>query len=208
MAVNLPIAVRDNQAATRIATEILKFVRRIPKSTQARSRTPGAAARSRANAAAAKAAMAAGTLALPTGPFGWFTVLPEMMTVWKIQSQMVADIAALYGRKSTLTEEQMVYCLFRHSAAQAVRDLVIRVGERALVKKASLTVLESIARKIGIKLTRQVLGKGLSRWLPIAGAIGVGAYAYYDTAQVAATAIKLFESEIEIQPEAVVEGEL
>jgi hypothetical protein len=94
-----------------------------------------------------------------------------------------------------------VYCLFRHSAAQAVRDLVIRVGERALVKKASFTLIESIAQKIGVKLTRQVIGKGLSRWLPIMGAIGVGAYAYYDTAQVAATAISLFENEIEVQPD-------
>ena len=127
-----------------------------------------------------------------------------MLAVWKIQSQMVADIAALYGKKSTLTEEQMVYCLFRHSAAQAVRDLVVRVGERVLIKRGSLTLLESVARKVGLKLTRKVIGKGLSRWIPVAGAIGVGAYAWYDTAQVAATAIELFEQEIAVSPDAPV----
>ena len=67
---------------------------------------------------------AAGTLALPPGPLGWLTILPEMLAVWKIQSQMVADIAALYGQKSTLTEEQMVYCLFRHSAAQVAATAI------------------------------------------------------------------------------------
>lgn len=117
---------------------------------------------------------------------------------------MVADIAAPYGKKSTLTEEQMVYCLFRHSAAQAVRDLVVRVGERVLIKRGSLTLLESVARKVGLKPTRKVIGKGLSRWIPVAGAIGVGAYAWYDTAQVAATAIELFEQETAVSPDAPV----
>ena len=197
----MSLALTRERAASAVAEAILKFIRRIPKSAEHKSRTPLAAARSHANAAAAKAALAAGSLALPPGPLGWVTLLPEMVAVWKIQSQMVADIAALYGRKSTLTEEQMVYCLFRHSAAQAVRDLVVRLGERVLVRQASLSALQSIARKIGLKLTRKVIGRGLSRWVPIAGAIGVGAYAWYDTAQVASTAIELFEREIEIVPE-------
>ena len=191
--------VTQSEAASTVGEAILRFIRRIPASSERKSRTPVTAARTRANAAAAKAALAAGTLALPPGPLGWLTILPEMLAVWKIQSQMVADIAALYGRKATLTEEQMVYCLFRHSAAQVVRDLIVRVGERTLVKRASLGLLESIARGIGIKLTRKAIGKGLSRWIPLAGAIGVAAYAYYDTAQVAATAIELFEWEIEVE---------
>ena len=192
------------QAAAGVAAAILKFMRRVPASSERKSRTPTKAARTRANAAAAKAALAAGTLALPPGPLGWLTILPEMMAVWKIQSQMVADIAALYGKKASLTEEQMVYCLFRHSAAQAVRDLVVRVGERALVKKASLALLQSIAHNVGVRLTQKAIGKGLSRWIPVAGAMGVGAYAWYDTAQVAATAIELFEREITVGAEAPV----
>jgi hypothetical protein len=35
-------------------------------------------------------------------------------------------------------------------------------------------------------------GRGIARWLPVVGAIGVGAYARYDTRQVARTAIALF----------------
>ena len=40
----------------------------------------------------------------------------------------------------------------------------------------------------------------MSRWLPVVGAMGVGAYAYYDTRQVAKTAVALFEREIELAP--------
>jgi len=114
---------------------------------------------------------------------------------------MVADIAALYGKQHALTREQMLYCLFKHSAAQAVRDLIVRAGERALVRRASRAMLERLGRRIGLKLTQRGIGKGLSRWLPIVGAVGVGAYAYFDTAQVASTAIELFESDIEVEPE-------
>jgi hypothetical protein len=51
-----------------------------------------------------------------------------------------------------------------------------------------------------VTITQHAIGTGVSRWLPVIGAVGVGAYAYYDTGQVARTAIELFEREIEIAP--------
>ena len=145
--------------------------------------------------------MTAGSLALPPGLLGWLTILPELVVVWKIQSQMVADIAGIYGKEACLTREQMIYCLFRHTAAQAVRDLIVRVGQRYLVQRVSLRALQSVAERVGMRITQQAIGKGISRWLPVVGALGVGAYAYYDTGQVARTAIELFRHEIEIAPE-------
>ncbi len=192
----------DSDVAGTVAKAILGFIADIPKSTERKKRNPTDASRSTANSAAAKAAMAAGALALPPGPLGWLTILPEMVVVWKIQAQMVSDIAAYHGKKAMLTEEQMIYCLFKHTAAQAVRDLVVRVGERTLVQRASLRVLQTIAQKIGVQVTQRAIGKGLSRWLPIVGAVGVGAYAYLDTAQVATTAIELFSGDIDLQPAA------
>jgi hypothetical protein len=189
-----------SRAAQQVASAILGFIAEIPNSRERKSRTPDTASRKVANSSAAAAALAAGTLALPPGPLGWITILPEMIAVWKIQSQMVSDIASLHGKKATLTQAQMLYCLFRHSAAQAVRDLVVRVGERTLVRGASLRVLQTVAQKVGVKVTQRAIGRGLSRWLPIVGAVGVGAYAYYDTVQVAGTAIELFEYDIGAEP--------
>lgn len=191
----------DDLPGNRITEAILHFLGKIPETEHLESRTPAQAARSVANSAAAKAATTAGAFALPPGPLGWLTILPELAMVWKIQGQMVADIAGIYGKTTLLSREQMIYCLFRHAAAQAVRDLVVRVGERYFVRRVSLRAFEAIAKKVGIKVTQHAVGKGLSRWLPVIGALGVGAYAYYDTAQVAKTAIELFESEIEIEPE-------
>lgn len=199
-AVSLPVTQDHEQVASRIGDKILAAVGKVPTSSERKSRDPAEAARKTANTAARNAAAAAGTLALPPGPLGWLTILPELIAVWKIQAQMVADIAAFYGRKRVLTQEQMLYCLFKHTASQAVRDLVVRVGERAIVRRATVRALNSVAQRVGLTVTQRTLAKSASRWLPVVGALGVAAYAYYDTAQVARTAIDLYEREIEIDP--------
>lgn len=193
------VALGDKTAASKVADAILNFVGFVPKTDERKSRDPDRDTRRIANSAAAKAAMTAGSLALPPGVLGWLTILPEMIAVWRIQAQMVADIAGIYGQNASLSREQMIYCLFRHTAAQALRDLVVRVGERFLVRQVSLRTFQTVARKVGIRVTQQSIGKGLARWVPIVGAVGVGAYAYYDTAKVGQTAIELFQREIEIE---------
>ncbi|MEO7051240.1 MAG: hypothetical protein ABI128_06210 [Rhodanobacter sp.] len=183
----------------RIATAILDFISDVPASRVSGSGDPTSEARRLANRAARRAAITAGSLALPPGPLGWLTVLPELVAIWKIQAQMVSDIAAAYGRHTKLGREQMMWCLFRHTAAQAFRDLVVRVGDRLVFRRMSWGVAERVAKQIGIKLTQRTLSKGASRWLPVIGALGVGAYAYYDTGQVASTAIAMFEGEIVVE---------
>jgi hypothetical protein len=192
-------------AADRLSPVLVSIVRQIPTGRVRRSANPGEDARRLARKAALKSALAAGTLALPTGPLGWLTLLPELRSVWRIQVQLVADIAALYGKKSGLTQEQVLYCLFRHSALQAFRDLVVRIGDRFMVRQASAQILQHLARKLALRITQRVVGKGLARWLPVAGAVGVGAYAYHETSRIAETAIELFSAEIEVAGPVVAE---
>ncbi|HJV71362.1 EcsC family protein [Ideonella sp.] len=191
----------SSMVASRLATAVLDMLGSAPTSAQPSSPHPSEAVRRATAAAAAKAATAAGALALPPGPLGWLTVLPELLAVWRIQAQLVADIAAIYGKQGAVTREQMLYCLFKHTASQAVRDLVVRAGERWLVKTASGAALQAVARRIGMRLSQQGVSKAASRWLPVVGAIGVAAYAYYDTAQVARAASELFSRPIEFESE-------
>ncbi|MDD2882643.1 MAG: hypothetical protein PHQ58_19655 [Rhodoferax sp.] len=129
------------------------------------------------------------------------TLLPDLVGVWKVQVQMVSDIAATYGKTGTLTQEQMVFCLFKHSAAQLLRDVIVREGGRYLVLPMSLRMMRSLATKIGIKVGQRSVGKAIARYAPLVGAMGVGAYAYYDTQKVADTAIALFSSEVVVRTE-------
>jgi hypothetical protein len=99
--------------------------------------------------------------------------LPDLYAIWRVQAQLVADIAAVYRKTVFLTEETMLFSLFRHAAAQAVRDLIVRTGERVLVERPTLRTLQRISAKIGAKTTQRILGRGASRWVPIVGALGV-----------------------------------
>lgn len=180
---------------------ILDLIGRIPSTEEIPLDDTSARARQIAQRASIKAATAAGTLALPPGPLGWLTILPELVTVWRIQTQMVADLAGLYGKSASLSSSQMLYCIFRHGAAMAMRDIVVRVGDRYLFRRTTQQALQQVAQKIGLKLTQKGIASGLSRWLPIVGALGVGGYAYYDTAQVAKTAMQLFQKDIDFLPD-------
>jgi hypothetical protein len=185
----------------RVTQAILDFVSKVPDSKVGSSKDPASEARRLANRAAQRAAITAGSLALPPGPLGWLTLLPELIAIWKIQGQMVSDIAAAYGRDHTLGREQMLWCLFRHTAAQAFRDLVVQIGDRLVFRRMSYAVAQRVAKQIGVKLTQRTVSEGISRWLPVIGALGVGAYAYYDTGQVASTAIALFSGDVLIMDE-------
>ena len=104
----LPAVIDPDDAGGRVSRAILDFVSHIPASRVDNHAQPEAEARRLANRAAQRAALTAGSLALPPGPLGWLTVLPELLAIWKIQAQLVSDIAAAYGRHAELGREQML----------------------------------------------------------------------------------------------------
>lgn len=186
-----------------LAKVILDVVAGVPPTTEVPHAAPRERARVIQTAAALKAAAVSGTLALPPGPWGLAVVIPDLITVWRIQAKMVSDIAGAFGQSATLTREHLVYCLFRHAAAQIVRDLTARVGERLVFQRATLRVLQTLAGRLGVKVSQRAIAKSAARWLPVVGSIGVAGYAYYDTSQVAATALELFSDDLKFMRNAV-----
>jgi hypothetical protein len=87
-----------------------------------------------------------------------------------------------------------VYCLFRHATSQVARDVVVRAGERMVIRQVSGGALKSVLTSVGMSVTQRVAGTVASRWLPVIGAAAVAGYAYFDTLQVAKTAISLLET--------------
>jgi len=179
----------------------MDLVLHVPASTEHAVVHPAERAHAIARKAARTASVVSGSMSLPPGFLGWLTVLPELVGVWKLQAQMVSDIASVYGKSKTLGREQMVYCLFKHVSAQLFRDVVVRVGERFVIRQTSLKVLQSLAQQLGVQISKAVISKSASRFVPLLGAVGVGAYAYFDTLQVAKTAVELFEQETVIDAE-------
>jgi hypothetical protein len=162
-----------------VAWEILEeFAGGISEIIQRRVDDPAHRSTVIVKAAAIKAAALSGGLALPPGPLGILTIIPDLLGIWKIHNQMVADVAGAYGRQARLSQEQMMRCLFKHAACQLARDVVVRLVERALVRRASLCLLQ----RIGV---------------PILGAVAVAAFTYFDTLRVGKRAIVLFGSKKE-----------
>jgi hypothetical protein len=199
MSENDAIAARgtDRELFQKVSEKLIELVGSIPISGEETAADPRTRARALVSSAARKSAAISGSLALPPGPLGLITILPDLYASWRIQAQLVADIAAVYGKTVFLTQETMLFCLFKHSAAQSVRDLIVRAGERVLIKSPTLRVLQRILAKIGAKTTQRILGRGASRWVPIVGAVWVARYAYNDTGAVGQNAMDLFSKDID-----------
>jgi hypothetical protein len=190
----MPVAVDAPPAgapAREVEGAIERVIADVPAARTHRVADPDTAAERIARDAAKKAALLSGSLALPPGPFGMLTVLPDLYLIWKVQRQMVADIFALHGREAELTRSHMLYCLFRHLASQVLRDVAVRAGQRVVVRQLTSGAMKAALSTIGVKVTQRVAGSAASRWVPVAGAAVVGAYAYWDTRQVAKTAQRL-----------------
>ena len=179
-----------------IVDAIEGIVARVPATRESKVEAPAAAARTLARKAATRAAALSGALALPPGVLGLMTVLPDLVAIWRIQAQMVSDISGLYGKQMQLTRTHMLYCLFRHAASQLARDVAVRAGERLVIRQLSSGALRSVLASIGISVTQRIAGTAASRWLPIVGAAAVAGYAYFDTLQVAKTAVRMLEGTI------------
>ena len=145
---------------------IFELITEIPDSLHCTTDDPDAKVKLLTQQAAFKAATVSATLSIPAGFTGILTAIPDIAAIWRIQAQLVADVAATYGKLAVLTREAMVWCLFRHSAASLLRDLAVRTGSRIVVQKLSSTALKKIIEKVGLSVDPQTTSilKYQSEW--------------------------------------------
>lgn len=188
---DLPAAAANDPGTRQVTGVIERVITDVPAPRTHVVEHPDREAARIAKRAAKRAAMLSGSLALPPGPLGMLTVLPDIYLIWQTQRQMVADIFALYGRTAELTRVHMLYCLFRHAASHVLRDFAVRAGQRFIVQQVSVGTLRGVLGSVGLAVTQRIAGTTASRWVPMVGALAVGGYAYWDTLQVAKTAHRL-----------------
>jgi len=197
----------ENLTAERTGLALMELVSSVPVTNEPVSSDP----RTRSTMIVRKYCLETAALdftsALPPGPLSWLTLLPALVGVWRLQAQMVSDIASCYGKSKILGSEQMLYCLFRHATGHLLRDIVTRVGSRLIVKRVALKGLQKLLRALGIRVTQRVIGRGLARTIPILGAVAIAAYAFYDTSNVGKTTIEFFSKEVEVSDEEIDEFE-
>lgn len=184
-----------------VAHALHALVSQIPTSTEKPADVPALRAQALARSAALRAGALSGGFTLPPGPFALATVLPDLLAVWRIQQQLVADIAATFGRSDALTRETMLVCLFKHGGAAITPHLLSRnrKNDAVVVHRIASRALHQLLEKIAVRVGQRIAARSVSRWVPLLGAVGAGAYAYYDTTHVARNALELFSRPIEIE---------
>lgn len=173
---------------------LFDLVTSIPDSLMSPSELPEKKIKKLIHKSALKTGILSTTFSMPAGMVGVLTIIPDLMSIWRIQAQLVADIAASYGQIAVLSREAMVWCLFRHTATQLVRDIAVRTGSRIITQKVSVSALRILLQKIGLETSTKMLSRTLFRAIPAIGAIGSGAYSYYDTQEVGKTAEAYFKA--------------
>ena len=148
----MPISSPFSRSPGVVSEALHTLVSQIPTSAEPPGERPHERARSLAQAAALKAAALSGSFTLPPGPLGMVTVLPDLLAVWRVQQQLVADIAATFGRTSALTAEAMVISLFKHGGAALTRPLFARQGHEVVLQRITQRTLWQLLEKIGVRV--------------------------------------------------------
>jgi hypothetical protein len=149
-------------------------------------------AKSRINRASLRAASLSAGLSLPAGPLGLITIIPDLVGIWKLQRDLVLDIAALCGVQAEVSRDQMLRCLLRHSASQVSRDVLVKMAARAAVERSAAAALGGLLRRLGLSLASRGAGRLAPRAIPVLGSIAAGIFAFADTKRVGEAALELF----------------
>ena len=137
--------------------------------------------------------------AVPPGPFGLVTILPEIVAVTKIQMNLLYRIAK-YHQQAGKVNRTLVLLIFGNALGFAVGSEFFRkVGSRLLVESAGSPGVRNIALRIGKKITTRILPKTVARWVPFVLAPIFGAFSKSMTTKIGREANKIFRQDIAIE---------
>lgn len=136
--------------------------------------------------------------ALPPGPIGWATIVPELIAVTKIQMNLIYSIAAHHGKQGKLNST-LVVLIFANEAGLAVgRQLVKKAGTKVIVRALGSKAVRPIAQKVAARIGARITQKAVGRWIPFVLAPVFGAFSKSMTTNIGREADKLLGQDIEL----------
>ncbi len=143
-----------------------------------------------------------GAAGLVPGPLGMVAAFPEIMLVIKNQVEMIYDIGVAYGYEKKI-DGALLASVFAFSLGSGALGLIAIHGQKVLVKRASLKLMQKFVHMMAGKISQRVLKSMIGKWIPIAGAFALAAWSKYSTQEIAKRAVSIFEKEISFSEEAV-----
>ena len=151
------------------------------------------------NAASWKAFSISTAAAIPPGPFGLATILPEIVAVTKIQMNLIYRIAK-YHQQAGKVNRTLVLLIFGNALGFAVGSEFFKtMGSRLLMESAGSQGVGNIALRIGKKISTRILPKTVARWVPFVLAPIFGAFSKSMTMKIGREADKIFSKDLAIE---------
>jgi hypothetical protein len=140
-----------------------------------------------------------GAAGLVPGPVGLAVIIPELVSVTKIQLNLVHRIAGYYGSGSK-PDRSILLVIFGEALGLAVgKSLTRKVGTRLVVRALETQLARALAQKIGARIVTKAIQKGLARWIPLIAAPLLGAFSRSMTIRIGRHADKLFSQGLAIE---------
>ena len=155
--------------------------------------------RTLASSGAADVAARTAPLAIPGHGESLANCLEGVELAWRRQAQLVADLFAVAGRRSILSEQIIAFCLANHAAPALVRDVVHRKDDRSLIRRVPEQIWTHRKERIGHRLARHLCGKTQARVHPILTYTGLPALLYLETCSVGATTMELLLDRLDVE---------
>lgn len=152
---------------------------------------------------------------LPGGPAMAATIPTDMLQFYAVVLRLAQEIAYLYGEpdlwsnnildKERVTNQLILYCgvMFGATgAAQTVRVLsssiskqvMKKLPQKALTKTFYYPIVKQIAKACGVKMTKEIFTKGVSKAVPIVGGVVSGGITYASMMPMANRLVKTFDN--------------
>ena len=181
----------------------------VPRTNEPKAMRPEQRAEIIARRAAGQVAALTASTLNPDELEAMFDYVPNLISAWRIQAQMVADIASAFGRKEPISHEELTACLMTHLTKTAVReysknrpiahpcdaltltDLVQRASEKGVQLRGK------VLQHIGQAVLERAIDNALSKLAPLAGTAVACANSLFDTEAVARTAVEFFSGQKE-----------
>ncbi|MFW6359605.1 MAG: TerB family tellurite resistance protein [Chroococcales cyanobacterium] len=134
------------------------------------------------------------------GPWGLLAAVPEITLVIRNQLAMIYDIGMAYGKGNVLDRE-LLAGIFSYALGSRGVGLIAVQGGKIVVKRVTANLFRNvvfrIVRPIGQRLINSLVGK----FVPIAGAVAMAAWAKYSTREIAKKATIIVKQPIEYSNE-------
>ena len=135
--------------------------------------------------------------AIPPGPLGVMTILPELLAVTRIQIGLIFRIAEYYGKQATVNSTIVALILGNAAGIAIGRELTSTLHGKVIIRKIADVALQRFIANIGAKVLGRIIARVPIRLIPLLTAPVFGALSKTATTRIGEEAMMLFSQDFE-----------